>query len=166
MSEPDLVPAEGQQRPDDPWWRWWSSLEHRKGDRAALRRCRSVRDVALEPAFHDVLKRLGKGWSGSDRERIAAAVGVLAQVEQNSPARSLADAMASPKGDKPTVSDFRFRRLLRLETPDELLHELPRIIRQLGGAAPISQLARDLMRWDDDVRKRWALHYYEKANLS
>ncbi len=162
MSDELAIPE--QARADEtPWQRWWRALQERRGDRASLRRCRSVLDVALEPAFHDLLKRLGSRLKEVDRDRVAAVAAILAHVEKDEPAWSIAELMARPKGDKPVVSDARFRRLLRLESPDELMHELVRVIGMLGGEAPVAPLASDLARWGDPIRKRWALAYYEKA---
>jgi len=149
---------------ESPWKRWWSALEHHKGDRASLRRCRTVLDVSMEPEFHHLLGDLGSTLTKeADRDRVAAAAGVLAHVRKDIPGHSFADLMARLKGDKEVVSDARFRRLLRLETPDELLHELVRIVQMVGGDAPIRSLAEDVARWGDPVRKKWAFDYYAKA---
>ena len=147
-------------------WKWWAGLEHRRGDRAELRRCQSVLDVALSPAFHGLLRRLGSRLNEKDRESAALVAGILSQIDSDSGAHSFGQAMAKPKGAKATVSDLRFRRILRLETPDELLRELGRAVRMLDRAAPIDSLANDLMRWGDPVRKRWALDYYQHADSS
>lgn len=155
-----------EQKDESPWSRWWWSLKERRGDRAALRRCRSPLEVALEPAFHDLLKRLGSRLPEVERDRIAAAAGVLANVDANTPARSLAELMARPRGGKPAVSDLRFRRLLRLETGEELMRELGRVLQLLDGEAPVANLANDVFRWGDSVRKRWALDYYGAAPRS
>jgi CRISPR type I-E-associated protein CasB/Cse2 len=64
------------------------------------------------------------------------------------------------------VSDARFRHLLRSQEPDDLLREVVRIVRQLDRVASIDQLFRDLMRWDEPTRLRWARDYYEAGASS
>ena len=154
-----------QTQDESTWKRWWSELAHHKGDRAQLRRCQTVLDVALTPAFHTVLKRLGSKLNEKDRDRAALVVGVLAHVEQDLSVHSFGKAMWGVGNDEPTVSDLRFRRLLRLDEPNELLRELKRAVRQVDGSAPINSLANDLMRWGDKAKKDWAFAYYENAKL-
>jgi CRISPR system Cascade subunit CasB len=142
-------------------WLWWHDLqERRRGDRAALRRCATTTEIMLHPAFHRLVQNV------DDRQRLeqlACAVGVLVHVETDGGGDSFARTMAEPKGEKATVSGLRFRRVLRADSPDEVLGELRRAVQLTGRTAPVSALARDLSRWNDDVRKRWAFAYYENA---
>lgn len=146
-------------------WRWWRNLldEDRAG-RAELRRCGTVAEVAFTAAYHRLLQWLGSRLPEGDARRVAVAAAVLAHVESEprEPA-SLARQMGRAKGDAqgPAVSDARFRHLLRNEEPDEMLREIVRAVRQLDRSASIDPLFRDLVRWDERTRIRWARDYYE-----
>lgn len=148
-------------------WRWWKSLadEDRAG-RAELRRCGTVGEVAFAAAYHRLLQWLGSRLGEGDAKRVAVVAAVLAHVEAE-PARasSLARQMGTPKGEGQgsVVSDARFRHLLRNEEPDELLRELVRAVRQLDRNASVEPLFRDVMRWDEQTRMRWAREFYEAS---
>ncbi len=148
-------------------WRWWKSLadEDRAG-RAELRRCGTVGEIAFAAAYHRLLQRLGSRLGEGDARRVAVLAAVLAHVEEEpADASSLAKRMGTPKGEGqgPLVSDVRFRHLLRNEEPDELLRELVRAVRQLERKASVDPLFRDIMRWDEPTRMRWAREFYEAS---
>jgi CRISPR system Cascade subunit CasB len=148
-------------------WRWWKSLaEEDRAGRAELRRCGTVGEVAFTAPYHRLLQRLGSRLGEGDAKRVAVLVAVLAHVDEE-PAEdsSLARRMGTPKGEGqgPLVSDARFRHLLRNEEPDELLRELVRAIRQLDRKASVDSIFRDVMRWDEPTRMRWAREFYEAS---
>ena len=163
MTEPAMVAvtAAAKAMPPSPWWRWWKELQERKGDRAELRRCGSIIDVAFTPMYHRLLHQLGSRLPEADRDRVAAVAAILAHVDSASDEVSMGEAMARPHNGKARVSDARFRRLLRIDRIEELRSELIRITRLLDRRIPIDSLARDLVKWSDAVKKRWALDYYE-----
>jgi CRISPR system Cascade subunit CasB len=149
-------------------WRWWKGLDEDRAGRAELRRCGSVGEVAFTAAYHRLLRWLGSRLGEGDARRVAAIAAVLAHVE-NEPQddASLARRMGAHAADGgPAVSDSRFRHLLRSDDPEELMRELIRMIRQLGRSAAVDPLFRDLMRWDEGTRMRWARDYYEAAPTS
>ena len=147
---------------------WWEGLQHDNGGRARLRRCKSPGEVMLEPAFHQLLKRLaaltekkGDKLGDHDIHRLSIIAGLLAHVNSGS-SRKLAEHMAELKGGRPLVSSLRFRRLLR-EPLDGLFPVMIRVIRQLEKSANISDLAESIYYWGDRVRKRWALAYFARV---
>lgn len=146
-------------------WGWWKSLgEEDRGGRAELRRCGTTAEVAFTAPYHRLLRRLGSRLGEADARRVAAMAAILAHVEEEPADRaSLAARMGRPKADGqgPVVSDVRFRALLRTEDPDELLREVIRAVRQLDRKAAVEPLFRDLMRWDEQTRIRWAHDFYE-----
>lgn len=148
-------------------WRWWRSLaEEDRAGRAELRRCGTVGEVAFTAPYHRLLQWLGSRLGEGDAKRVAVLAAVLAHIdEEPAEASSLAKRMGTPKGDGlgPTVSDARFRHLLRNEEPDEMLRELVRSIRQLDRRASVDTLFRDVMRWDEPTRMRWARDFYEAS---
>lgn len=70
-------------------------------------------------------------------------------------------------GDKPRVSELRFKRLLRAETPTQLAEALIRLLPMLDDRANPLELAQDIWFWGaigrkgDTPRKRWANQYYQ-----
>ena len=164
MSE--MPPVAGQsEEPRSTAWRWWKSLgEDDRAGRAELRRCGTVTEVAFTAPYHRLLQRLGSRLGEGDARRVALLAAVLAHVEAE-PAglASLAKRMGTPKGEGqgPVISDARFRHLLRSQEPDELLREVVRVVRQLDRNAAVDPLFRDLMRWDEPTRMRWAREFYE-----
>lgn len=149
-------------------WRWWRKLDDDRAGRGELRRCGTVAEVAFVPAYHRLLRWLGSRLGPSDARKVAAIAGVLAHVDaEPAPGATLARQMGARSGSAgPAVSDARFRHLIRSEEPEELMRELIRIVRQLHRTAAIEPLFRDLMRWDEETRMRWARDYYEAANAS
>ena len=149
---------------------WWRGLDDHRGDRALLRRCRSIDDVLLSEAYHKVRNRLRRKGVGFGRKRdvqLAFAAGLLAHVRDDLPGGlSLLERMAAPRSDgsdRARVSGLRFRRLLRHESREALYGPLVRVIRLLDRTANVRSLARELFFWTPNKRKKWARIYYEKA---
>jgi len=142
---------------------WWHSLEEARGDRATLRRCGTTADVAFTPAFHRLLAPIRDARNGIPLDWLAVVASALSHVEVNDTGKSFPQALAAETRGKARLSGLRFRRLLRVESPNEMLTSIVRVLRLLDRTAPVGSLARDLTRWNDRTRKRWALEYYEAA---
>lgn len=151
--------------------RWHGSLSETRGDRAELRRCRSVDEVILVPAYHRLrLALLAASYRRFDEDRLALIAVLVAEIREHEPAAGgVAEQMARAKqGSGPAVSVARFRRLLAREQPDELLLQLRRIVHQLGRRADLVDLARTLLDWTRRPRQRtgrlrWAEQYYTRV---
>ena len=74
--------------------------------------------------------------------------------------------MSELAGDRPLVSELRFRDLLKVETTDDLFISLRRTLPLMGYQASIEQLAHDVYWWNDDTRKKWAYSYRWPAKPS
>ena len=61
---------------------WWGGLERARGDRAALRRCRSAQEIAFVPAFHRLRHDLSR-IAPVDAEKLAVVAGILSHVRKN-----------------------------------------------------------------------------------
>lgn len=149
---------------------WWRDLNEHRGDRALLRRCRSIDDVLLSEAYHKVRNRLRREGISFGKKRdvqLAFTVGLLAHVRDDLPGGpSLVEHMAKPRSDgsdRARVSGLRFRRLLRHETREALYEPMVRVIRLLDRTANVRSLARELFFWKPYRRKDWARIYYENA---
>ena len=97
-------------------------------------------------------------------ERLAVIAAVIAHVDKHVSAMDFASQLANSTAEKAALSSLRFRRLLAVHEPDDLLIYLVRTVRLLDRTANVVDLARSIRFWDDDVRKRWAFRYYEKAS--
>jgi CRISPR system Cascade subunit CasB len=149
---------------------WWRGLDEHRGDRALLRRCRSIDDVLLSEAYHKLrnrLRREGVGFGPKREMQLAFAAGLLAHVRDDLPGGpSLLERMAAPRSDgsdRARLSGLRFRRLLRHESREALYEPMIRVIRLLDRTANVRSLARELFFWSPARRKTWARVYYENA---
>lgn len=158
----------------DAAFEWWQTLTeqdgHRsgpnlRGDRADLRRARQAADVYANPSFHALLRRLGPSASADDRLARSAAVlaAILARVDRHQDGGFARQAATGDDG--PKLSELRFRRLLQKETAEDLQSDLSRAVQVLDKAADVRDLARSILRWNDETRRRWAFDYFQFAKL-
>ena len=151
-------------------YEWWQGLDEYRGDRARIRRCRSIDDVLLAEGYHKVrnqLRRQGIGFGKKRDIQLAFTVGLLAHVRDDMPeGPSLPERMAKPRSDesdRARVTGLRFRRLLRHESREALYEPMIRVIRMLDRTANVRSLAGELFFWTPENRKDWARTYYENA---
>lgn len=166
--------------PDSPAGRvlaeWRADLEQDRGGRAELRRARSPEDAALIPATIDLITRLRatpvaehKGWLA----RIPAIAGLAVHLDRHAAKEVLAPPdrealprrMASAKGDRPRVSELRFRRLLQYSR-DDLYRPMIRILAQLDDKAGLFDLADAVFWWGPQIQKAWAFAYFPALKKS
>jgi CRISPR system Cascade subunit CasB len=141
---------------------WWRGLEQDKGGRAALRRCHTLTEVVLVPAYHGLYRPLlalpELYWQ---RDRLPAVAALAAMVEVwESGLPSLPGQMSQKLGERKWVSELRLRRLLQCQEPEELFQALRRVVRLLDHRVDILSLADGVHDWGDRTRKEWAFDYY------
>ena len=129
---------------------WWQDSDNARGDGAVLRRCHSLADVVLTPAFNRLRVDLGGcGHLGeADIVPLAVVAGVLShvtpprkkdeieQVLHPKTNSNIVYEMGDPRDkSKPPVSEGRFRRLLAISEsePEELYRVMVRLVHLLGG---------------------------------
>jgi len=171
-----LRDPEGQQAITE--WHAWLHNENQRGERARLRRCESLDEIMLQPAYyrlcrHDALRK-------QRPEALALVAGVLAWVE-NTDERPTAQLLGTPKelsGDTPVFSELRFQRLLASNTPEDLFQNLRRAVILLGKTASPVQLADEILHWQAQYQwpdsfkgaRQWqyrlARAYYEPKSQS
>lgn len=157
---------------------WWRLVKEdgpgrppRRGERAKLRRCHTLAQVALDKAFNDLLRGLRKNdvQLGRYAHGLAAAARVLMEVRNEAPEPNPGRLMAKARLDKNpkqgAVSGLRFRRLLAMDNLDEVTQALIRAVRLCDEQAPVLSLAADIFDWADPqrrekVRQTWAYDYY------
>lgn len=150
--------------------KWWLGLEEDRASRAVLRRCATLDAVTLSDAYQRFYHyMLTCGWpedtSEWQRDKLAAIAGLLAHVKTDDTQR-LPIKMSELTGDRPLVSELRFRSLLKIETTDDLFVSLRRTLPLMGYQASVEQLARDVYWWNDDTKKKWAYSYRWPAKPS
>jgi len=164
--------------PDSPLGKelaeWWLKLKDDTASRAELRRCDSVAKVVMTPAFQRLCQRLKHHFKNDNywQDRLAALVGLASHLKHDQASsvlargekrvEKLAEQMAQLSGERPVVSELRFRRLLQRERND-LYAPMIRILRMLKGDANIYGLAESVFFWGEDIKKRWAYAYFPKV---
>lgn len=142
---------------------WWQNLEDDRASRAMLRRCASLDEVALSEAYQRFYRQMLRvDWPVDapmwQKDKLAAIVGLVAHLKNDSQQR-LPLAMSELDGDKPVVSELRFRDLLKANSTDDLFVGIRRLLPLIGYQTDIYQLARDVYWWSDDTKKQWAYSY-------
>lgn len=135
--------------PEEKVVKWWNGLA--AGNRAELRRAKSLTEILLTPAANDLRRRLESQWYNA--EGIALIAGALAHVKADDE-----EQLSARLGSR--MSESRFRRLLNFTDHDSLLRPMIRAIRLVEGKANIVDLARSLFWWNDRTRRDWAYIYY------
>jgi CRISPR system Cascade subunit CasB len=144
-------------------YEWWNGLS--KGNKAELKRCSSLEEIALLYAYHDLKLRLLPTTS-VEPVHLAVLAGLASHVKENDPSLRIAQQMAmnKPGSDKPLISELRFRRLLEIEDLSELHRTMIRIIRMLGGEVNLASLAESVYWWNIKTKKQFASDYFEKIS--
>jgi len=138
---------------------WWLGLTENKGDRAELRRAHNLTAIALTAAYQRLYAMLLNAGlsapkhpeSSQQMEKLAAIAGLLAHV------KSLGETglpQAMSEGDRPSVSELRFRRLLESPTIDDLYLGLRRALPVIDHTANIHELANAIWFWGDKTKKQ------------
>ncbi len=149
---------------------WWTDTcpdpaARRTGDRIAfarLRRCATVAEAMQEPAAILLFRRLGST-GPRDLPPAALAAAVLAHVRTDMPGGRVVRVVGPGSLETPETAllkPLRFRRLLETVEWDERLAAFRRLAALAGGKLPVQDLASALLFWDDRMRQRWVLDYW------
>jgi CRISPR type I-E-associated protein CasB/Cse2 len=170
---------------------WWQRLsDPKRGDPGALarlRRARSPLEAMQVPQAIELVRRLGAvprdGRAADGRLRAALDLArVLAHIREHDPLHHPMRAAgwkrfagmrreADAGDDRPRLAEARFRRLLLTGDGEERVAAFTRLVKLLGGAVKVDDLARDFVAWNDPergdlVRERWAFLYYNAAGAA
>lgn len=139
---------------------WRNSLDDNHGERARLRRAESPDDVLLTEAFMRFLQVMPDEWASPQRlpaSALVAAIVAHANAHETGTYAdvSFASQLATPKdgGDKPRLSELRFRQLQKSNDPTEFFRRLLRAVRILDRNVNIPSLANDALHWMQEYRK-------------
>ena len=138
--------------------RWWQSLLEDKGARAELRRCHELTEIFMQPAFYRLFNSL-KNFGDIFEDGLAVVAGLLSHVKKTIPTIKISAQMS--QGEKPVISDLRFRKLLKIQNHSELYPAMIRIIKHLDGTVNIIDLSNSVYFWNDRTKKESAFNYYK-----
>jgi len=164
MNGKKFIKFEPGSEPAEALLSWWHGLEENRGQRAALRRCKNLTEVVFVPSFHHLLHSLSRHGK-VDAERLAIVAGLGARVRGHNTGVeiSVQMAQAKPGGSSAVISGLRFRRLLKIQSREELFLALTRVIALLGDTVNFVSLAKSAYEWNEWTRKQWAFNYYSTA---
>lgn len=142
---------------------WHSKLDEDRGTRAMLRRCASLDEAVLSPAYQRFYRyMLACGWpaeaSESQNDRLAA-IAVLAALVKSNDEKDLPYRMSEKDGERQLLSELRFRALLKIDSTDDLLTGLRRALPLIESKTSLLRLANDVYWWGDRTKKKWAYAY-------
>ena len=157
---------------------WCANLKDKKGDRAELRRCKNLSEIQTTSAYQRCYWKLIEHFSQEQmfpsKEQMAIVIGLAAHIEDNDNEKKSdqRDNQTHDKfgyqisrGDKPKISELRFRRLLKIKDREKLFHFLIQVIRMLEKKVNMLDLLSIAYFWGDAVKKNLAYKYYEMAKL-
>ena len=158
------------QRAVDAAAAWWRDLQpdpdtQRRGDRASLaklRRCATVAEAMSEPAAVALFRRIG-ATRPDELCCIATLAAVLAHLREDPAEGRVARRLGPDYPEAPEtarMSPLRFRRLLEAAPGDDQLTAFRRMVALAGGSLPLRDLARSLLDWNDERRRRWIYDYW------
>ena len=160
-----------------------------RGHRARLRRAVTLSDLQGESSVYALREHLGEMNSASlerdDQTWLFLLAGSVALVKSDATLESpegkldshagqslgarLGKAAAAP-GEPAPMSELRFKRLLRADTPENFFQQLRRALRMVGGSVDVAVLADDLLGWCVErsrprqtakaMHYRWARDYF------
>lgn len=132
-----------------------------------MRRAATPVEALEEPAVFDLYKKLGFSRSDIDRRlpRVAVVAAVLAHIKEDvTPTESgfrhrFAEMLG--QGERPIMSELRFKRLLSATEDRDLMTSFRRAVALAGGKnIDVGDVAASLLDWSDRRRMRWAFDYY------
>lgn len=152
---------------------WWENLKQNKGDRAELRRCKNLEEIQMTSAYQRCYWQLKKQFEKENqilyRQPAAIVIGLAAHIEkkadQSDNQKSDFFGYQIGRGDKPKLSELRFRRLLKIKDRENLYHFFIQVIRMLDKKVNLLDLLSIAYFWGDKAKTSLAYKYYEKANL-
>lgn len=154
----------------------WNGLLQHKGDRAELRRCKNLDSVQKTSAFQSNYWKLRNKFTQNGKspgnEQMAIIIALLAYIDDDKSSYEDKDEVKPDffgyqisRGDKPKLSELRFRRLLKINDRDKLFRFFIQAIRLLDKKVNLLDLLRIVYFWGDPTKTKLAYKYYEKANL-
>lgn len=147
----------------------------RLGSRARLRRSERPDDALLTQAFSLFLNQVPDRWAKDNHLYVSAMIAVLlSHIETNDTSNQFMAQLAVGEGDRPVMSELRFKQLLKSRDPEEFFKRLLQAIRLLKGKVNTISMIEGILHWYREYQYgpdsnpmnrlsvRWAQQYYEK----
>jgi CRISPR system Cascade subunit CasB len=156
---------------------WWENLLLQKGDRAELRRCKTLAEIqryssTYQRGYWKLIDTFKSGENKVSNEQIAIVIALAAYINENITTYKEAEEERKDyfgyqisRGEKPKLSELRFRRLLKIDDREKLFRFLIQVIRILDKKVDLLDLLGIAYFWGDKTKTKLAYKYYEKANL-
>lgn len=152
---------------------WWENLAQNTGERAYLRRCATPAEGIISKETY----RLGYeiGWLWQKKEALATIAVMLALIKEKNQRSFPVQLGSSTKGDKPLMSEARFRHLLTARDWDDFFTALRRGLALAKYTANPLSIADGILLWDEEKRSgflprmknsfrfEWSSQYYTKV---
>jgi CRISPR system Cascade subunit CasB len=126
---------------------WHTRLQDNRGARARLRRCREPSQVFLHAEFYE-LSALLPDWPDRQIMALAAIAGLGANLDSHSSEASFPQQLGQPmskEGQRPCMSESRFRQLIKSRDWEELYMRVRRAILMLKRSANLLSLSDYLL---------------------
>ncbi len=134
---------------------WWQSMQKQSGQRAQLRRAKSLEEIVMTPPFHQLRHALhAVGWDNVNG--IAMLAGVLAWIETDVRQRTFGQQLIAKE-----YKELRFRRLLQTKDREGAYLAMLRISKHLNKTANLAHLIPLLYWWNPRSRRDLAMAYYD-----
>lgn len=145
INKPFMTKIMKEKRCRDTITKWKEDLDENRGARARLRRCQEPIQVLLHASFYQLKESLSD-WPANQSLALAAVAGLIANTEKketNMPGVSFPHQLGSPKfeGGAPTMSETRFRQLIKSHDWQEFYRRMRRAIIMLKSSANILSIA-------------------------
>lgn len=142
--------------------RWFGTLhsEHKRAERAQLRRCRTLADIMWHREYYalqqlldaeNIQTRTAYTRGAADEEALASIVSLLAHADSHQGNAQLGRQLSTGGTGQRGLSDMRFRRLLAAQTTADLLPHARRALHMLNGSVNVRELTRMVAAWKPDA---------------
>lgn len=163
---------------------WWHQLQGQRGQRAELRRSKTLDAVLLSEGFRKLWQALAPTGQRRDRDIMAWAcvAAALAEIREQTANKQATFARClgeqKEKTGKPYMSEMRFAQLQKSRNGDDFLMRLRRALALINKTAPVLSLADNILHWFseqqgnqsarpmDRLAVRWATDYFRAITKS
>ncbi len=150
---------------------WWAGLQPdpvtgRPGDPGALARLRRCPDGVVacsQPATADLARRIG-GVQPSDYALVGTLAALLSHLRRDQRGESLPRLLGLQDGGSTVLAPSRWEALIAAPTADERAQAARRALGRIDYAAPLPDLVRLLVGWNDRRRAHWSYAYWNAGS--
>lgn len=163
--------------------KWYYRIQHDKQKKYTLRRCKNINEIYLQPAYIDLLNKMGFSIENAKKNNFALIAGILVHIKNRKETKEeekedkevieerpaifykykFADQMSRFKNDSPIINIKNFQRLIACNDEDKFFKNLIKIVKIID-FFDIKEFSKDLFFWNsttrNKIKKKWAEVYY------